>query len=146
MTSKRGRKLVERVAADANVILSAVLGHAALRIFTRFQVKVVSTEGALAEVREYLPRFAQINKITPEVLEGQLRLLAIEVVPREKYKRRFKEAKRRIGKRDPDDVDLLALALSLRIAVWSNDNDFEEARVEWYTTAELLKVLESMAR
>ena len=146
MTSKRGRKSVERVAADANVILSAVLGHAAIGIFTRFQVKVVSTEGVLAEVREYLPRFAKINRITPEILEGQLRLLGIKSVPREKYKRKFKEAKRRMGKRDPDDVDLLALALSLRIAVWSNDSDFEEARVDWYTTAELLKVLESMAR
>jgi hypothetical protein len=26
--------------------------------------------------------------------------------------------------------------------VWSNDNDFEDAGVEWYTTAELLKKLE----
>jgi hypothetical protein len=25
--------------------------------------------------------------------------------------------------------------------VWSNDNDFEDSGVEWYTTAELLKTL-----
>lgn len=50
-------------------------------------------------------------------------------------------AGRRIGKRDPDDVDVLALALTLNLPVWSNDNDFENAGVEWYTTAELLKTL-----
>jgi len=44
-------------------------------------------------------------------------------------------------KRDPDDVDVLALALDLNLAAWSNDNDFEDAGVEWHTTAELLKAL-----
>lgn len=33
------------------------------------------------------------------------------------------------------------LALELNLAVWSNDNDFEDAGVEWHTTAELLKAL-----
>jgi predicted nucleic acid-binding protein len=36
---------------------------------------------------------------------------------------------------------VLALALQLGHAVWSNDNDFEDAGVEWHTTAELLKAL-----
>jgi hypothetical protein len=27
------------------------------------------------------------------------------------------------------------------VPVWSNDNDFEDAGVEWHTTAELLKML-----
>ncbi len=48
------------------------------------------------------------------------------------------EAERRIGKRDMEDVDLLALALHLKIPIWSNDNDFVEGGIEWYTTAELL--------
>jgi predicted nucleic acid-binding protein len=38
-------------------------------------------------------------------------------------------------------VDLLALALHLKLPIWSNDNDFEDAGVEWYTTAQLLKTL-----
>jgi predicted nucleic acid-binding protein len=44
-------------------------------------------------------------------------------------------------RRDPNDVDVLALSLHLGHAVWSNDNDFEDAGVEWHTTAELLKAL-----
>jgi hypothetical protein len=34
---------------------------------------------------------------------------------------------------------VLALALTLKLPVWSNDNDFEDSGVEWHTTAELLK-------
>jgi hypothetical protein len=54
----------------------------------------------------------------------------------------IKEAERRIGKRDPDDVETLALALHLGLPVWSNNDDFEDAGVTWYTTAEVLKRLD----
>jgi predicted nucleic acid-binding protein len=60
---------------------------------------------------------------------------------RPEYEGKLSMARRRIGKRDPDDVDVLALALYLNVAVWSNDNDFEDTGVEWYTTAQLLKTL-----
>lgn len=40
----------------------------------------------------------------------------------------------------------IPLALTLKLPVWSNDNDFEDARVEWYTTAELLKTLDIESR
>jgi predicted nucleic acid-binding protein len=43
--------------------------------------------------------------------------------------------------RDPEDADLLALALQLEIPVWSNDNDFKGTGVRWYTTARLMKAL-----
>ena len=41
------------------------------------------------------------------------------------------------GRRDPEGVELLALALHLSLPVWSNDDDFELTGIEWYTTAEL---------
>ena len=57
------------------------------------------------------------------------------------YQSKLEAAKRAIAKRDPHDVDLLALALAFGVPVWSNDSDFEDARVEWYTTARLLRRL-----
>ena len=51
------------------------------------------------------------------------------------------EASRRIGPRDPDDVDLLALALHFEIPIWSNDKDFEELNVDLFTTERLLRHL-----
>ena len=76
MTSKLGEKPVPAVAADANVLLSAVLGHAALRVFTLSDVSVLTTRGVLREVREYLPLVAKQYGMLPQALEGQLRLLA----------------------------------------------------------------------
>ncbi len=38
----------------------------------------------------------------------------------------------------PEDKDTLALALKLRIPIWSNDKDFQIAKIEVYNTAELL--------
>jgi hypothetical protein len=43
--------------------------------------------------------------------------------------------------KDPEDVDLLALALFLGAPVWSNDDDFKDLPVKRYTTAEFLKLL-----
>jgi predicted nucleic acid-binding protein len=50
-------------------------------------------------------------------------------------------ALKRIGSRDPDDAELLALALHLRIPVWSNAKDFEISGVELFTTEDLLRDL-----
>ena len=36
-------------------------------------------------------------------------------------------------------MDLLAFALAFGVPVWSNDSDFKDAGVEWYTTARLLR-------
>ncbi len=67
--------------------------------------------------------------------------LPVRLVGRETYQKSLPEARRRIGRRDPDDIDVLALALSAHAPIWSNDRDFEDARVEWFTTAELLTKL-----
>ena len=92
MTSKPGEKRVERVAADANVILSAIVGKDALRVFTRSELKIVSTAATLGEVREYLPSMAETYEISPEILEGQFRLLAITECGVQQYKRFLPEA------------------------------------------------------
>ena len=55
-------------------------------------------------------------------------------------KSHISDAEQRIGQRDPDDVDVLGLALHMALPVWTNDNDFEDAGVEWHTTAKLLRV------
>lgn len=141
MTSRPGEKSVERVAADANVILSAVAGKAALKVFTRSSVEIVSAAATLAEVREYLPRMAESYRIAPVLLESQLRLLAIREYVTSEFKRFIPTAARLIGRRDPDDVHLLALALALDVPLWTNDRDFEGTGVECYTTARLLKKL-----
>ena len=142
MISNPGGPGVRCVAADTNVLLSAITGKAALRVFTQSAVEVVTTVSIFGEIREYLPFMAKTYGLAEEILEAQLRLLGVAVHPPESYRRHLAAAVKRIGKRDPDDVDLLALALALEIPIWSNDSDFASAGVEWYTTARLLKTFE----
>ncbi len=142
MTSKPGEKPLAAVAADANVLLSAVLGPAALKVFTQTDLSV-TTQGVLQEVREYLPIVAKQYDMLPQALEGQLRLSAVRECEPDEYASALEAAKRAIARRDPYDVDLLALALAFGVPVWSNDSDFKDAGVEWYTTARLLRRLEA---
>lgn len=68
--------------------------------------------------------------------------LPVTTVPRSSYSSSLPEARERIVQRDPEDVEILALAIRFNLPVWSNDNDFEDTGVVWYTTASLLARLE----
>jgi len=128
--------------ADANVLLSAVIGGRAALVLRHERVEQVFTPAATYdEVFEYVAPLAKKKRLHLDTLLLALAALPVTVVARSEYEHRLPEAERRMGKRDPDDVDVLALALDLNLPVWSNDNDFEDAGVDWHTTAELLKAL-----
>jgi predicted nucleic acid-binding protein len=131
-----------QLVADANVLLSALIGGRAALALRHDKVEQVFTPAhAYDEVFEYLPSLAKKKRLELDTLLLACAALPVTVVERSEYEGKLSTARRRIGKRDPDDVDLLALALTLNLPLWSNDNDFEDAGVEWYTTAELLKTL-----
>jgi predicted nucleic acid-binding protein len=129
------------VAADANVLLSAAMGRAAQRVFHESTLLVVTTETILDEVHEYLGPLARKVGLEPARVERQLAELPIQAYLEPLYRSHLAEAARHIGKRDPDDVALLALALKLQIPVWSNDKDFRVAPIQTYPTAALIKAL-----
>jgi predicted nucleic acid-binding protein len=131
-----------RLVADANVLLSAVIGGRAALALRHSELEQVFTPAtAYDEVFEYVPSLSKKKRLDLDTLLLACAALPVTVVERSEYQGELATARRRIGKRDPDDVDVLALALTLNLAVWSNDNDFEDAGVDWYTTAELLKTL-----
>lgn len=131
-----------RLAADANVLLSAVIGGRAGLVLSHPEIEeVVTTETVFAEVEEYAGVLGLKKKLALETLMLAVASLPVSIVAREVYAGSIARARRGIGKRDPDDVELLALALHFKVPLWSNDNDFEGCGVEWLTTAELLKRL-----
>jgi predicted nucleic acid-binding protein len=131
-----------RLVADANVLLAAVLGGRAKAILEHPEIdELLTAEPTLAEVQEYAVILARKRRLSLDTLLLAVAALPVTVVEQATYSSSLPQARKLIANRDPDDVDVLALALQGDLPVWSNDNDFEETGVEWYTTAELLQKL-----
>ena len=131
-----------KLAADANVLLSAVIGGQAMRVLRHAAIEeLLTTETTLAEVQEYAGQLARKRRLAIDVVLLAAATLPVTTVAKATYTASMAEARKRIGRRDPDDVELLALAMQLEIPLWSNDNDFENTGVVWYTTEELLAFL-----
>lgn len=133
---------IRSVAADSNVLLAAVAGRAARRVFEKApELVVVTTETNISEVEEYIPEFAARYGIDEELMLQVLEILPIERYSERDYITHIGEASRYLRDRDPDDVALAALALKLNVPIWSNDNDLNEIPLQIFTTARLLKLL-----
>jgi predicted nucleic acid-binding protein len=133
-----------RLVADANVLLSAALGGRARAVLEHPQIaEILTAEATLTEVQEYAAQLAVKKHLSLDIVLMAVTTLPINIVQREVYEKTIAEARRRIGRRDPDDVEILALAIHTGLPLWSNDNDFDDAGIEWYTTAELLARLSS---
>lgn len=129
------------VAADSNVLLSAIAGKAAIRVFATPDLMIVTTDENVAEVREYVPEFAARYGLPEEALLDTLASLPIAVYSKRDYSTHLFAARALMANRDPDDVPLAALALKLGVPVWSNDRHFEDFPNGAFTTARLLKLL-----
>ena len=133
---------IKSVAADANVLLAAIAGRAAARVFVeRPDLFVVSTDVTLLEVHEYLPEFASRYNLDVDELHEAADNLPVRRYYARSYRSHLAQARHHLGHRDPDDVALAALALKLDVPVWSNDNDLRELPLPVYTTAVLLRLL-----
>ena len=131
-----------KLAADANVLLSAVIGGRARVAMGHPQVEeLLTTATVYAEVEEYAVELGRKRGIASDTLMLAVASLPISIVGGEVYRRSMAGARRQIGRRDPDDVELLALAMHFKIPLWSNDDDFLNCGVTRLTTAELLKML-----
>ncbi|HXY50948.1 MAG TPA: PIN domain-containing protein [Terriglobales bacterium] len=131
-----------RLVADANVLLAAVLGGRAKAILQHPEIdELLTTAAALDEVQEYAGILARKRRLSLDTLLLAMAALPVTVIEEAIYSSSLPQARRLIAKRDPDDVHVLALALHTNLPLWSNDNDFEETGIEWYTTAELLQKL-----
>jgi len=130
---------------DANVILSALIGGKAIRVFIEAkELKFVTTDRVVGEVREYIPVLAKRKNLSRNVMEAVFSLLELEVVEKEAYLQHVPTALELIGRRDPDDADLVALALALNCPVWTNGNDLVELKeIKTLTTAEILCLVDS---
>lgn len=132
-----------RLAADANVLLSAILGGRARLILTSPQIdQIFTVETIMTEVEEYAGILAKKKRLAEDVVLLAMGALPVSIVDRAEYAHAIPEAMNRIGRRDPDDADLLALAIAYVVPIWSNDKDFDGTRVPRLTTEALLRQLD----
>lgn len=126
---------------DANAILSALIGGKASRVFAKARnIDFVTSASVIEEIQEYIPVLAQEKKLDRKTMEAIFSLLPLEIVPKEAYNDHIPAASAMVGWRDPEDVELLALALAMGCPIWSNDNDLKELTgIKVYTTAEILQ-------
>jgi len=138
VTSKR----FARIAGDSNVLASAAVGLAAERVFSATNAPlVVTAEPMLQETLDLLPELAERYGLDLDDVGTNLARLPIRVYQENEYQSHVALAARYLGKRDPTDIPLAALALKLKIPIWSNDDDFRELPSPFYPTALLLKLM-----
>jgi predicted nucleic acid-binding protein len=119
-----------------------VLGGRARLVLNHPHVEeVLTTDANQAEVEEYALLLAEKKRLRGDLLLLAVASLPITVVERSEYSMSLPQARRRIGLPDPDDAELLALALHHKIPIRSNDHDFEKLRVELFATEDLLRHL-----
>ena len=118
--------------------------------FTRGLIKLLYGNGVglfapdflLAEVLSRKDRICEFGGINKEEFTTSFILLGevVGVVPKSEYERFLPEAKELLSEH-PKDVPYFALALKLRIPIWSNEKRFkEQSRVEVLSTHELKRL------
>lgn len=130
---------LEKLAVDANPILSALIGGSARAVFLVEKPLFYTTAFNLREVEKYIPHLAVKRGLDSGDLFLALSMLPIRVCNEEFYKAKIRQARSLLGNRDPDDCHLLALALTVDCPIWSNDRDFDDCRVRVYKTAALIR-------
>jgi predicted nucleic acid-binding protein len=130
------------VVADANTVLSALIGGRARVVIAASRPRCFATDVVAREIAHHLPALAAKRGLDPTLLFATLEVMPVEWRGVEVYEQHREDALGRIGDRDPDDWPTLALALTLDIPIWSQDKDFENVGFRVLSTRELLDLLE----
>lgn len=123
---------------DANILIRAVLGSRVSGLLRKCagQVEFLAPDLAFQEAREHLPAILAARSISAVPAMTTLALVAelVQTVEAEAYLPFEVIARERIGPRDEDDWPVLAAALALGCAIWTEDTDFFGCGVATWTT------------
>ena len=123
---------------DANILIRAVLGSRVLALLRKYagQVEFLTPDTAFEEAREKLREILDRRKVPVAPAMAILDQLAgvVQVVEAETYQGFKHVAHQRISRRDEDDWPVLAAALALGCAIWTEDTNFFGCGVATWTT------------
>lgn len=128
---------------DANVVMAMLINPGKpLEVFFEDRLEIFAPEFLLEELQHYQNLILDKSRFSPEELNYLFSLLQqkIKFIPEEEFVAYFNEADKTCP--DPDDIDYFALALHLKIPLWSNDKKLkEQSKVMVYSTAEIMSLL-----
>lgn len=127
---------------DTNIIFSALLKNSAARkIILSDTFDLFVPEFLFTEILKYEEAILKKSGMAKENLELLLLLLQshVSVIPFKIFIDFLEEAEEEMEKIDMNDAPFIALALKLKIPIWSNDLHFKKQRkVESFNTAEIM--------
>lgn len=123
---------------DANILIRAVLGNKVRDLLIRYSgtVDFFTPDVCLADARKYLPVLFEKRLLSPDsalTLLSSLECL-LQIVDDGVYKTHADEARQRVQGRDIQDWPIVATALSLNCAIWTEDQDFFGSGLPTWTT------------
>ncbi len=123
---------------DANILIRAVMGRRVRQLIKQYSAKVqlLAPDTAFLEAEEHLPQLcANLGLALDAAMAVYSKVCeAVQEFPAPAYSERELEARARIERRDPNDWQVLACALTLNCPIWTEDKDFFGTGVPTWTT------------
>lgn len=131
--------LAEMIVLDANILIRAVLGKRVrqlLETYAAYDIRFCAPEVAYVDAGKYLPALLNKQGKPDTDIPAALAYLQslIEPISQEAYGLFEAEARQRLRGRDEEDWPVLATALFLSCAIWTEDIDFFGAGVPVWTS------------
>jgi predicted nucleic acid-binding protein len=91
---------------------------------------------AFGDAQKYIVTISELRQLDPSLGLSVLDQMSglVEQVDRSLYEHYEPIARERIDRRDPDDWPVVAVALLLRLPIWTEDQDFFGSGVATWTT------------
>jgi len=139
------------IVLDANILVRAVLGRRVRDLLERYAqqgVRFIAPDVAFADAEHHLPPvLKKFGKQDVDVYAAMRYLrLRIETLDQDLYSTFELEARKRLHGTDEDDWPVLASALALGCAVWTEDLDFFGIGITVWNTSRIEILLESEVR
>ena len=129
----------EMIVLDANILIRAVLGKRVrqlLETYSQHGIRFYAPEVSYSDAEKYLPALLNKRGKSDTDVPAALTYLQflIEPIGQDAYGLFEAEARQRLRSRDEEDWPVLATALSLSCAIWTEDTDFFGAGVAVWTS------------
>lgn len=116
------------IVIDTNILVRAVLGKKVGNLLEKYNnsCQFFAPDNSYQELERHLPQILQKRKYQSDIpLQAIADLAKIVMgVSEESYRQYKSEADRRIKARDPNDWEVVALALHFSCPIWTEDKDF----------------------